>query len=79
MLFGLQILWRYNREATLERLAFLANSARGGPSHTVLITDIPGMRCVRQYGSCRVRSMPLPQLAISACLKLHMISPAEPR
>jgi hypothetical protein len=40
----MKVLWRYNKEATLERLAFLSNAPRGGPSHTVLITDIPGMR-----------------------------------
>lgn len=38
----LQALWKYNEHATLLRLAFVANSPRGGPSHTVLITDIPG-------------------------------------
>jgi hypothetical protein len=30
-----QLLWKYNKEATLMRLAFLANQPRGGPSHTV--------------------------------------------
>ncbi len=39
-----QTLWRFNHEATLLRLAFVANSPRGGPSHTVLVTDIPGMK-----------------------------------
>lgn len=39
----LRILWRYNSDATLLRILFLGNSPRGGPSHTVLVTDIPGM------------------------------------
>ncbi|GFH18694.1 uncharacterized protein HaLaN_15542 [Haematococcus lacustris] len=34
-------------EATLMRIAFLANSPRGGPSHTVLVMDIPG----NKYGT----------------------------
>jgi hypothetical protein len=39
----LQGLWQYNTEATLMRVKFLASGQRGGPSHTVLVTDIPGM------------------------------------
>ena len=39
----LQILWRYNMDNSLMRIIFLANSPRGGPSHTVLVTDVPGM------------------------------------
>ncbi len=39
----LQILWRFNYEAAIVRVMFLANSPRGGPSHTVLVTDIPAM------------------------------------
>ena len=39
----LQLLSRFNRESVLLRLMFLGNAKRGGPSHTVLLTDVPGI------------------------------------
>ncbi len=47
-----QLLQRFNRQSVLLRLQFLGNAQRGGPSHTVLVTDIPG---VSPVGACRVR------------------------
>ena len=46
----MQTVWKYNREASLLRIMFLANSPRSGSSHTVLVTDIPGL----EYGTFRV-------------------------
>ena len=40
-------LWRYNKHVTNLRVKFLERSEIGGASHTVLITDIPGV----QYGT----------------------------
>ena len=36
-------MWRYNHQNSHMRILFLANTPRGGPSHTVLVTDIPGL------------------------------------
>ncbi|KAG1660223.1 hypothetical protein FOA52_005093 [Chlamydomonas sp. UWO 241] len=40
----LRILHRYTYEASLLRIMYMANMPRGGPSHTVLLTNIPGMQ-----------------------------------
>ena len=50
-----QLITRFNREAVLLRLMFLGNAKRGGPSHTVLVTDVPGIVTV---GVGDVRPMP---------------------
>ncbi|GIL80074.1 hypothetical protein Vretimale_12911 [Volvox reticuliferus] len=42
--YTLWLLWRFNRESVILRLLFLGNAQRGGPSHTVLVTDIPGVK-----------------------------------
>ena len=44
---GVQLLWRYNREAVALRIAYLNSARPGGEAHTVLITDIPGV----EYGT----------------------------
>ncbi|KAG2426171.1 hypothetical protein HXX76_013152 [Chlamydomonas incerta] len=43
VLYTIWLLSRFNRESVLLRLMFLGNAKRGGPSHTVLLTDVPGI------------------------------------
>ncbi|PNW79626.1 hypothetical protein CHLRE_08g360564v5 [Chlamydomonas reinhardtii] len=43
-IFTMALLSRFNRESVLLRLMFLGNAKRGGPSHTVLVTNIPAVR-----------------------------------
>jgi hypothetical protein len=39
----LQLLWYFSRAATELRFQFLAEQPIGGPSHAILLTDIPGV------------------------------------
>eukprot|EP00198_Chlamydomonas_reinhardtii_P012975 XP_001702312.1 ERD4-related membrane protein [Chlamydomonas reinhardtii] len=43
VIYAMWLITRFNREAVLLRLMFLGNAKRGGPSHTVLVTDVPGI------------------------------------
>ncbi|KAG2435993.1 hypothetical protein HYH02_011706 [Chlamydomonas schloesseri] len=43
VIYAMWLISRFNREAVLLRLMFLGNAKRGGPSHTVLVTDVPGI------------------------------------
>ncbi|KAG2494802.1 hypothetical protein HYH03_007045 [Edaphochlamys debaryana] len=38
------LLNKYNRESVLLRLMYLGNQPSGGPSHSVLVTDVPGVQ-----------------------------------
>ena len=40
---GVQLLWRYNKEAVALRIAFFTSARPGGVAHTVLVRDIPGL------------------------------------
>lgn len=39
----LKLVERYNKEIVLLRNIFISKSAKGGPSHTVLVSDVPGV------------------------------------
>ena len=41
-LLGLQLLYRYNKEAVALRIAYLNSRPTGGESHSVIVRDIPG-------------------------------------
>lgn len=38
-----QLLWRFNEEAVQFRIAYLMQLPKGAESHTVLVSDIPGL------------------------------------
>jgi hypothetical protein len=40
----LQLLWDFNQDLSRLRITFMATVPKGGPSHTILVTDIPGIR-----------------------------------
>ena len=42
-LYALRLLWRYHREALALRIQHLVAAPQGAESHTILLTDIPGV------------------------------------
>lgn len=40
----LRLLWSFNNDLSRLRISFMATLPKGGPSHTVLVTDLPGVR-----------------------------------
>jgi hypothetical protein len=43
ILYVVQLLWRFSKAAIELRLLYLAEQPIGGPSHAVMVTDIPGV------------------------------------
>ena len=43
-LYTLKLLWKYHHDAMDLRIRFLATTENGAEAHTVLVTDVPGLR-----------------------------------
>ena len=52
----LQELWSLNQDLSRLRITYMASIPKGGSSHTVLVTEIPGIRTGTVLDTiCRVR------------------------
>ena len=61
----LQLLWHYHKQAVQLRIHYLATTKRGGESHSVLVTDIPGT----SYGTMLGRALQVCSNCVARTLK----------